>query len=73
MGAPGVDEMKWLKPARPGARITMRGAVIEARPSNSRPGIGLVRFRFELVDADGTPLMRQIHTKMIGRRSAEAA
>ncbi|BBF91693.1 MaoC family dehydratase [Blastochloris tepida] len=72
-GAPGIEEVAWLKPLRPGARITMRGAVIDARASKSRPGVGLVRFRFELVDADGATLMRQIHTKMIGRRGAEAA
>ena len=51
----------------------MRGEAIEARASNSRPGVGLVRFRFELLGEDGAPLMRQIHTKMIGRRGAEAA
>ncbi|NJL07988.1 MAG: MaoC family dehydratase [Methylacidiphilales bacterium] len=72
-GAPGIEEVAWLQPLRPGAQVTMRGAVIEARPSKSRPGVGLVRFRFELVGEDGAPLMRQVHTKMIGRRDAEAA
>jgi acyl dehydratase len=67
-GAPGIDEVAWLKPLRPGERVTLRGEVLEARPSNSRPGIGLVRFRFELKDDSGAPLMRQVNTVMIGRR-----
>jgi acyl dehydratase len=67
-GAPGIDEVAWLKPLRPGETVTLHGEVLEARPSNSRPGIGLVRFRFELLGAAGAPLMRQVATIMVGRR-----
>src|SRR5690348_4459796 len=35
MGAPGVDEVKWLRPLRPGTRVTLRVNVLESRVSNS--------------------------------------
>ena len=37
MGAPGVDEVRWLKPLRPGTRIRIRSTVLDKRASNSRP------------------------------------
>ena len=32
MGAPGIDEVHWLTPVRPGDRLTVRGTVLETRP-----------------------------------------
>jgi acyl dehydratase len=43
MGAPGVDEVKWLKPLRPGTSITLLTTVLEARTSKSRPEMGFVK------------------------------
>src|SRR3954466_248762 len=57
LGAPGVEEVRWLAPVRPGTALMVRATVLEARPSRSRPGMGFVKFRFELVDAAGTQLM----------------
>lgn len=70
MGAPGVEEVKWLAPVRPDERITARATVLEARPSRSRPGIGFVKFRFELLDASDRPLMIMTVSPMFGRRAA---
>ena len=50
MGAPGVDEVKWLKPIRPDDSLRLRATVIETRISRSRPDMGFVRFNFELFD-----------------------
>ncbi len=70
MGAPGIDEVKWLRPLRPGTRVGVRRHVLEARGSRSRPEMGLVRFRFELMADDGEPVMSQVGTIMFGRRAA---
>ena len=74
MGAPGVDEVKWLKPLRPGTRITLRVSVLENRVSNSRPEMGFVKVRMEILDDEREPLMELSNSFMIGRRAmAEAA
>ena len=53
LGSPGVDELRWLRPVRPGDRLTLRTTVEEARLSRSKPDRGLVRTRVELRDDDG--------------------
>ncbi|MGI9507839.1 MAG: MaoC family dehydratase, partial [Geminicoccaceae bacterium] len=40
MGSPGLDELRWLKPVRPGERLEARVQVMEARPSRSKPDRG---------------------------------
>ena len=54
MGAPGVEEVRWLAPVRAGEPSRVRATVLETRPSRSRPDLGFVNFRFELVDRAGT-------------------
>ncbi len=67
MGSPGIDEVKWLRPLRPGARLSVREEVLEVKESRSRPDMGLVRFRFELLDGDEA-LLEQTNWIMFGRR-----
>jgi acyl dehydratase len=73
LGSPGLEEVKWLAPIRPGERISARAIVLETRPSRSRPDIGFVKFRFELVNAANEPVMTMILSPMFGRRAAAAA
>jgi acyl dehydratase len=72
MGAPGVDEVNWHRPLRPGTRIRLRTTVLESRASNSRPTAGLVKFKFEMVDEADIVLMTQVNTLMLGRREPGA-
>lgn len=71
MGAPGIDELKWLRPVHPGDRLRVRRATLEARPSNSRPEMGLVSFLFEVLNQRGETVMTQRNTIMFGRRNGE--
>jgi acyl dehydratase len=73
MGAPGVDEVRWLKPLRPGDSVTLRTVVLDARVSRSRPEMGLVSFLFELVNQHGSVIMSMRSSLMQGRRTAGAA
>ncbi|MGW5720400.1 MaoC family dehydratase [Amycolatopsis sp. NPDC003865] len=50
LGSPGVDELRWPRPVRPGSVLRLRATVTEARLSRSKPDRGLVRTRVELVD-----------------------
>jgi acyl dehydratase len=73
MGAPGVDEVKWLRPVRPDDELRLRATVLDARASKSRPDMGLVRFEFALFDAEGRPAVTLTTSLMMGRRNAVAA
>jgi acyl dehydratase len=55
-GAPGIDIMEWRKPVLAGDTISGRSTVLEARPMRSRPGIGIVKFRHEVVNQRGEPV-----------------
>ena len=68
IGSPGVDEVRWLKPVRPGDRLTLRRTILETRPLASRPEWGLVRFRFELFNQAGEKMMIQENVNFFGRR-----
>ena len=73
MGAPGVDEVRWLKPVRPDDELRLRATVLDARASKSRPDMGLVRFGFELFNAAGEKVMTLTTSLMMGRRQAAAS
>jgi acyl dehydratase len=70
MGSPGIDEVRWLKPVRPGDRLTLRRAILDARPLKSRPEWGLVRFRYEMFNQSGELLMTQENINFFGRRNS---
>src|SRR5712692_3474948 len=50
VASPGVDELRWLEPVRPGDALSIRVTVLEARRSRSRPGEGIVRGFVEVVN-----------------------
>ena len=72
MGGPGVEEVRWLKPLRPGTRIRIRSTVVDKRASNSRPEMGLVKFMFEVLDDADVTLTTLSTTLMFGRRQRGA-
>jgi len=73
MGAPGVEEVCWLKPLRPGTQIRVRGTVLDKRASNSRPEMGFVKYRFEVLDETDEPITTLATTLMLSRRVPGAA
>ena len=50
LASPGVDELRWIRPVRPGDLLRIRVAVVEARPSRSKPDRGLVRTMIEVLN-----------------------
>lgn len=70
MGSPGVEEVKWLRPVRPGDTLNLRWTVAETKDSRSRPQMGLVKFRFELLNQRGEPVVEQVNWVMFGRRGS---
>jgi acyl dehydratase len=60
VASPGVDELRWLQPVRPGDLLRVRVTVLEARRSRSKPDRGLVRTRIEAINQDGAVVMSMI-------------
>ena len=73
MGAPGVDEVRWLRPLRPGTRVRVRSTVLDTRASASRPQMGFVKFRFEMIDEQDDVLTAMVSPMMLTRRAPGAA
>jgi acyl dehydratase len=53
LGSPGVDEVRWRRPIRPGDTLSARYTVQEKRVLASRPDVGISKVVVELVDASG--------------------
>jgi acyl dehydratase len=57
LGSPGIDELRWTRPVRPGDTLSIRGTILEARRSNSKPDRGLVRIQLEVLNQDKEVVM----------------
>ncbi|MGD0237562.1 MAG: MaoC family dehydratase [Syntrophorhabdales bacterium] len=53
LGSPGVDDLRWLKPVRPGDILSVRLTILEARRSQSKPDRGIVRGLIEVLNYSG--------------------
>ncbi|MFI5012982.1 MAG: MaoC family dehydratase [Hyphomicrobiales bacterium] len=73
MGAPGVEEVKWLRPVRPGDTLAAHWSVLETRLSRSRPEMGFARMRILLLNQRGEAVYEQLFSMMAGRRDVAAS
>jgi acyl dehydratase len=73
LGSPGVNEVRWLAPLRPGDDLMLDVDVTEARPSRSRPDTGIVTFRCTVRNAVGEVLCEMVSPIMVGRRGSAGA
>lgn len=48
LASPGIDELRWLAPVRPGDKLSVRVTVLDARRSTSKPDRGIVRSSIEV-------------------------
>jgi len=68
LGAPGVDELRWLKPVYPGDTLIVRGEIVDATPSRSKPEIGSIRTKTTVTNQHGVPVMTFISIVLMRRR-----
>ena len=68
MGSPGVDDLRWLHPVRPGDDLLMRLEVLAVQPSQSRPDRGSARLRAVVLNQSDVPVMTFVATVIFGRR-----
>jgi acyl dehydratase len=69
LASPGIDELRWLHPVRPGDVLRVRVTVLEATPSRSKPDRGMVRTLVEVLNQDGKVVMSMKPMNIIARRS----
>jgi acyl dehydratase len=72
LGSPGVNELRWLAPLRPGDELMLDVDVMEARVSRSRPTTGIVTFKAVARNAAGQALCEMV-SPIIVRRRADTA
>jgi acyl dehydratase len=60
LASPGIDELRWVWPVRPGDKLRVRATVIEARRSQSKPDRGLVRTKIETLNQDGRVVLSML-------------
>ena len=68
LGAPGLDELAWLRPVYPGDALRLESEVLETRPSRSMAGVGFVKIRTIAFNQEDVPVMRKVANVMLARR-----
>lgn len=57
LASPGVDELRWIRPVRPGDSLSIRVSVLEASRSRSKPDRGMVRSFIEVLNQNREVVM----------------
>jgi acyl dehydratase len=70
LGAMGVDELRWLRPVRPGDTLRGTNEVIEKKASKTRPEMGIVRNKVTIYNQDDKPVLTMIPIAMWRTRPA---
>jgi acyl dehydratase len=70
LASPGLDELRWLKPVRPGDQLSVRATVLKAVPSKSKPDRGVVTTRAEVLNQNDEAVMTMTLVNIIARRPA---
>lgn len=68
LGSPGVDELRWLQPVRPGQTLSGAFTIQSARLSSSRPDRGIVTSQGTLANEGDETVLSMVATNLIGCR-----
>jgi acyl dehydratase len=69
LASPGVDELRWPAPVRPGDSLRLRTTILEARRSRSKPDRGLVRTRAELLNQHDQTVLSLVAMNLLRLRN----
>ncbi len=70
IGSPGIDELRWLKPVRPGDTLRVRVEVVDTTPSRSKPDRGTARLKYTVLNQNNDAVMTMVGLGMFLRRPA---
>lgn len=68
MGSPGLDQLRWIRPVRPGDTLTLTGRVLSAKTSRSKPDRGSVDISYKVHNQHGDLAMTFQAVTIFGRR-----
>jgi acyl dehydratase len=71
LGSPGVKEVKWTQPVRPGDRLRLKMTVLESKPSQSKPDRGIVLHRWEVFNQRDERVLDMNGYGMFSRRPSQ--
>ena len=71
LGSPGIDNLRWTQPVCPGDTLSVRLTTLEARPMASRPTVGLVLSKWEVLNQHRAVVLTMTGWGMFGRRNGE--
>ena len=66
----GFEDLRYLRPAYPGERLTLTYEYVEKRASRSKPHLGIVTLREALVNGDGAEVLSLRDVVLVERRPA---
>ena len=72
LGAPGLDELRWLKPVYPGDTLRVESELTEVTPSRSRPEMGSTKAKVTVFNQHDEPVMRLLSIGLVARRPVDA-
>lgn len=67
IGSPGIDEVRWLAPVRPGDTLRTETEVLEIKPSSSKPDRGIARMRYTGINQRGEKVISFILNHLLLR------
>jgi acyl dehydratase len=70
LGSPGLDEIRWMRPVRPGDTLRVIARVVETRASESKPDRGVVSIHYTTLNQRGEAVFSMIGRQLIQRRPA---
>ncbi|MCX4885457.1 MULTISPECIES: MaoC family dehydratase [unclassified Streptomyces] len=69
LASPGIDDLRWVRPVRPGDSLSLRTTVLETRVSRSKPDRGLVHTGIEVLGRHGEPVLTMTAVNFLLRRT----
>ena len=70
LGSPGVEDVRWPNPVRPGDTLRIRVTILDARPSRSKLDRGIVRSRVEAINDKDELVLGMTVVSILGRRES---
>jgi len=68
LGSPGLDEIRWKVPVRPGDTLHVVAEVLEVRASSSKPDRGIVRIHYTTMNQRGEAVLTFVGNPLLRRR-----
>ena len=71
MGSPGVEQLRWKKPVRPGETLHVTAEITDRSLPKSKPELGFVKFSHVVCNQDGEVKMTMISSGMFLRKPSK--